>query len=80
MENPEFLSGVVSIEIYNLFQFATFLNLQYWMPEAQVFIKPANLGLDILLVGAEINFKVYAQYAKQEEEDNDDPLPELVPL
>ena len=50
------------------------------MPEAQVFIKPAHLGLDILLVGAEINFKVYAQFAKQEEEDNEEPLPELIPI
>ena len=54
-----------------------FLNLQYWMPEASVFIKPAPLGLDILLVGNDVNFKVEAQLTVKEEEEE---MPELIPL
>ena len=59
-------------------QFAMFINMQYWIPEASVFIKPAPLGLDILLVGSDVNFKVQAQLTVKEEDDTD--MPEMITL
>ena len=45
------------------------MNMQYWMPEAEIFVKPAPLGLDILLIGTEINFKVEAKLTQKVEDD-----------
>ena len=45
--------------------------MQYWMPEAEIFVKPATMGLDILMVGADINFKVEAKLTSKIEDDND---------
>ena len=41
--------------------------MQYWMPEAEIFVKPIELGLDILMVGAEINFQVEAKFTDRVE-------------
>ena len=59
------------------------------MPTAKLFVRPEPLGLDIMLVGPDINWKVKAQIASENETEpdepkeepmNDDDLPELVPI
>ena len=60
------------------------------MPTAQLFVRPEPLGLDIMLVGPDINWKVKAQITaevendegkKPKEERNDDSeLPALIPI
>ena len=54
------------------------MNVYFWMPHAKIFIKPAPLGLEMVVVGREINWKTTCQFVKQEEDDED--LPELVPI
>ena len=39
------------------------------MPESEIYIRPANLGLDILMVGSEVNFRVDAQLTDRIEDD-----------
>ena len=65
------------------------------MPESDIYVRPAALGLDILMVGSDVNFRVDAQLtdrieddetdvteAKQENEQaaDDDMLPKLEPI
>ena len=65
------------------------------MPESEIFIRPASLGLSILMVGVDVNFRVEAQLTDQMEDDvspdpaknnkmsstgPDDDLPDLIPL
>lgn len=59
------------------------------MPAANLFVRPEPLGLDVMLVGPDINWKAKAQIANEEnpsenepkEEPRDDTeMPELVPL
>ena len=75
---------VISYLINLYFQFALYLNMQYWMPNAKLFIRPAPLGLEMLLVGNEINWKTFAQLTREEVKneapEENDSLPELIPL
>ena len=50
------------------------MNLQYWLPRADIFVRPAESGLEITLIGTEINWKARMVLIKEEDEG----LPDLV--
>ena len=38
------------------------------MPSADIFIRPADLGLDVMLIGNDINWKAQAQLTRADQE------------
>ena len=59
----------VQIALIFLFvQFAFYLNLNFWMPSADIFVRPADLGLDVMLIGNDINWKAQAQLTRADQE------------
>ena len=59
------------------------------MPAAKLFVRPDPLGLTVMLVGPDINWKAKAQIVSEEENDSntvpkeepkDDEMPELIPI
>ena len=48
------------------------------MPSADVFVRPADLGLDVMLIGNDINWKAQAQLTRAEQEPGE-PIAAVVP-
>ena len=58
-------------------QFAFHLNIQYWMPAAKLYVRPRTEpnGLDLLMVGPDINWTTKIEL---EETEEDEGLPDLI--
>ena len=37
------------------------------MPSAEIFVRPADLGLDVMLIGNDINWKAHAQLTRADQ-------------